>query len=100
MLAYNLKAGTDFNRVCGRALDVQTASGYMIHKDFLDTLINHYTVTQPQLEITRGRETRFICDQSWKVLQPHHTWLFFKQRIGKQRKSYSDIEKSMKDYGV
>jgi hypothetical protein len=45
-------------------------------------------------------DTKYTCDQSWKTLQEKDNWYCFKTRIGKQRKSYSDIQKTDVDYNV
>jgi glycosyl transferase family 25 len=100
MLSYNLHGKGEFNKVCGRALDVQTTSGYMIHKDFLDKLINLYKKTTPLLIKTNATVERYVCDQSWKSLQPQSRWFYFNQRLGIQRPSHSDIENNYTDYGI
>ena len=69
MLSYNLHRGERFNEVCGRVFNAQTASGYMIHKDFLDKLIDVYKEAVPKLIESHGKDMSYVCDQSWKVLQ-------------------------------
>jgi len=99
MLSYFLKQGAPYNKVCGRALDTQTTAGYMIHKTFLDKLIDCYKAAIPHLiEGGRDAESKYACDQSWKVLQPNYRWFYFNQRIGRQRPGFSDIEKNFVDY--
>ena len=41
----------------------------MIHKDFLDKLIDVYKEAVPKLIESHGKDMSYVCDQSWKVLQ-------------------------------
>ena len=41
----------------------------------------------------------YSCDQYWKKLQPISDWFYFLERIGKQRKSYSNLGLAVADYG-
>ena len=79
--------------------DAQTTSGYIVQAHYYDTLINCWEEALKKFEET-GDEAQYTCDQSWKVLQAKDKWYCFKTRIGKQRKSYSDIQKGTIDYKV
>jgi glycosyl transferase, family 25 len=79
--------------------DAQTASGYIVQSHYYDTLIDTWTKAIQMFEQT-GDDTKYTCDQSWKPLQEKDQWFCFKTRIGKQRKSYSDIQKDEVDYEV
>lgn len=99
MLSYNLIRGEPYNSTVGYARDVQTASGYIVHKRFYDKLINLYEWALPRL-IQTQRHWLFMNDAVWKRLQLRSEWFYFLTRIGRQRPSYSDLELRDVDYGV
>ena len=91
MLSYNLHSyeecpDTPFVK---RVKDAQTASGYIVHGDYLDTLIQLYETTLPLLEKT-GHHWLYANDRSWTMLQGQDKWYAFSKRIGKQIDGYSD----------
>lgn len=100
MLAYNVNEwqNTEFPFL-KKALNVQTASAYIVHKRFYDSLIQLYEEAIPTLEKT-GIHWVYANDQIWKQLQPANAWYCFSQRLGRQRPSYSDNSESFQDYGV
>ena len=79
--------------------DAQTTSGYIVNSHYYDVLINQWEYAVKMFEET-GDESTWTCDQSWKPLQAKDNWYCFKMRIGKQRKSYSDIQKGVVEYHV
>jgi glycosyl transferase family 25 len=79
--------------------DAQTTSGYIVQSHYYDKLINQWENAIKLFEETND-DTKYTCDQSWKSLQEKDNWYCFKTRIGKQRKSYSDIQKEIIDYNV
>lgn len=79
--------------------DAQTASGYIIQSHYYDTLIAQWEYAIKMFEETNN-DAKYTCDQSWKPLQEKDNWYCFKMRIGKQRESYSDIQKGIVDYNV
>ena len=79
--------------------DAQTASAYIINSSYYDTLIDTWEKAIVMFELTND-ETKYICDQSWKPLQVKDNWYCFKNRIGKQRPSHSDLQNGFVDYGV
>jgi GR25 family glycosyltransferase involved in LPS biosynthesis len=99
MLSYNLNAFVPHSPHLLKVLDCQTASGYIVHSRFYDTLINLYETAMPALEKT-GRHWDYANDQVWKQLQPKAAWYAFKTRLGKQRPSFSDNSGSHTDYGI
>jgi glycosyl transferase family 25 len=100
MLSYNVNEwkDTEFPFV-KKALNVQTASAYIVHKRFYDSLIRLYEEAIPTLERT-GIHWIYANDQIWKQLQPANVWYCFSRRLGRQRPSYSDNSESFQDYGV
>jgi len=99
MLGYNLKKYNDFNDYLVKVVEAQTASAYIVHERFYDTLINLYERTLPELIQTQIWDL-YANDQVWKSLQPRSRWYAFRTRIGKQRMSYSDTTGKMEEYGV
>ena len=79
--------------------DAQTASAYIVQSHYYDTLINHWEKSLKLFEETND-DTKYTCDQSWKELQNKDNWYCFKNRIGKQRQSYSDIQKGIVNYNI
>ena len=74
-----------------RIIDAQTTSGYIVNSEYYDKLIEEWEYAVKMFEET-DNESIYTCDQSWKKLQEKDEWYCFKLRIGKQRKSYSDIQ--------
>jgi hypothetical protein len=101
MLSANLiRAETTNYNGLYKVIDAQTTSGYMLSKEFATILLENYKKGSYLLEIsykenvgkTPKYEGKYAVDQYWKLLQPSHKWYIFNPKIGKQRKSYSDIE--------
>jgi GR25 family glycosyltransferase involved in LPS biosynthesis len=93
MLSYNLQKKHPeqvLQDVVTRALDVQTTSGYLVHRRFYAPLVSLWKENLPQL-IATGEHWNYALDQSWKRLQPEAQWFCMTPRIGMQRASYSDI---------
>jgi glycosyl transferase family 25 len=67
-----------------RIVNSQTASGYMVNGDYLDTLIELYEWSCPLLEETK-EHWNYANDQCWKELQKKNKWFNFIEIIGKQR---------------
>lgn len=99
MLAYNLHEKEPYDDQIGYARQAGTASGYIVHKDFYDTIINLYEWALPRLIQTK-EHMKYMNDTVWYNLQPFSEWFYFIRRIGRQRKSYSDLEQRLVEYGV
>jgi glycosyl transferase, family 25 len=98
MLGCNLMKAYMFDDQLYKVLEAQTTSGYIVHSRMYDKLIETFTKNIPILEKTKAHEAH--CDQCWKVFQPEGRWFTFRNRIGIQRLSYSDIENRVVSYGV
>jgi GR25 family glycosyltransferase involved in LPS biosynthesis len=98
MISYNLirYVTTPYNCIL-KALDVQTASGYIVNKKYYSKLIDLYEVAIPLLEQT-GQHWIYANDQIWKQYQEKDNWYCFSTRIGRQLPGYSDISKSQVNY--
>jgi glycosyl transferase, family 25 len=99
MLSYNLFKSEPYNERFGRALDVHTASGYIVHSRFYDTLIA--TMEEGyRLYCETGAHWLYMNDQFWKRLQPTCRWYYSLLRVGKQRAGYSDLGQKFIDNGI
>ena len=100
MLGYNLQRSEPTEHpFLIKALEVQTASAYIVNERFYDKLITLYEDVIPKLEKT-DMHWLYANDQAWKVLQPTSLWYCLSRRIGKQRPSFSDNTLRFDDYGV
>jgi hypothetical protein len=99
MLSYNLLAGEPYDTIVGYARNAQSASGYIVHRRFYDTLIENLEYGLTQLRAT-GEHWNYTNDQVWKRLQSNSEWFYFRVRLGKQRAGYSDLAGHYVDYGV
>lgn len=80
-----------------RILCAQTASGYILHRDYLPTLLHNFQESCQNLE-KNGKSSWGCLDMHWKRLQPQGKWFAYHTRIGYQYESYSDIEKYVANY--
>jgi glycosyl transferase, family 25 len=99
MLSYKLQQQEPYNETFGRVLEVETASGYIVHSRFYDRLIDTLQEGLALFEQHPHAHWLYINDQYWKRLQPNSVWLYSLKRIGKQRASYSDLGLHHVDYG-
>jgi glycosyl transferase family 25 len=99
MLSYSLCQHEPIDFLIGRTKSVQTASGYIVHRRFYDTLIATLEDGLALLKETGDVHT-YINDQYWKRVQPDYVWYYFRNRIGIQRPSYSDLLNRPVNYGV
>ena len=101
MISYNLIDSIDSEEYpfLTRALDVQTASGYIINQHYYDKIINLFEYAAPLLEQT-GEHWNYANDQVWKQFQTNDKWYCTKTRIGRQRLSYSDNNNTVSFYGT
>jgi GR25 family glycosyltransferase involved in LPS biosynthesis len=99
MLSYNLHESEPHNEIVGYARNAATASGYVVHRDYYDTLIGLYEWALPQL-IETGAHWIYMNDVIWGRLQAYDEWFYFLVRLGRQRKSYSDLQERVVEYNV
>lgn len=81
-----------------RIRKAHTSSGYLIHKDYLLTLADCLWTAVPLLEST-GQHWLYTIDQVWVSLMEKDEWYRFTTRVGKQRKSFSDLGGCVVDRG-
>jgi len=80
--------------------NAQTASGYMVSKEFAPILLQNFKEGYKLLEQNYDKHNSYAIDQYWKLLQPISQWYMFEPKLGKQRASYSDIQNGIVDYNV
>ena len=77
-----------------------TASGYIIHRSFAPKILETFMEASYRLNESNCSQAEYAHDVLWKRLQQSGKWFALKPLIGKQRASYSDIEKRHVDYNV
>jgi glycosyl transferase family 25 len=100
MMSYNSYGSENHDETFDRALNVQTTSGYIVHSRFYETLINRWQEGVNKFIEHPQEPGNYCCDQYWKPLQAVSEWYIYKNRIGRQRVGFSDIEKMVVFYGV
>ena len=87
-----------------RVFDGQTASGFLITRDFAPKLVECLTESTQLLEDwykkTGEKKHEYCNDIYWKKLQPISNWYIVYPKTGVQRESYSDNEYKVTNYGV
>ena len=100
MLSYNLNEFLEIdNSVVNKILFSQTASGYIVNSNYYNVLIELYEWAMPLLMSTR-QHWIYANDIVWEKYQRNDNWVYFKNRIGKQRAGFSDNSNNYSDYGV
>ncbi len=95
---------SEYNTYLDKVEDCQTASGYIIKIKYIPKLLE---IWKKDMEYRKNNnvvegsdlERNTCIDQSWKLLQ-NENWFITKPILGKQRASYSDIQKGFVDYNV
>jgi len=76
-----------------KILNAQTASGYMLNRNFAESLLENYNAGASLLARHPDQMEKYAIDQYWKLLQPQSNWYIFNPKLGKQRNSYSNIQR-------
>lgn len=100
MISYNTKILKDSEYpFLKKVIDSQTMSGYIVNQHYYDILIECLEKSCYFLEKTRIVQV-YACDIAIKELQKKDNWYQTTKRLGKQRESYSDIEKKNVNYNL
>ena len=99
MLSYNMRQSEPYNEMFGKVIEVQTASGYIVHSRFYDNLINRMEEGLILFKNNPNDGHLFINDEYWKPLQPISKWYYSLKRVGLQRPSFSNLMKYDVNYG-
>jgi GR25 family glycosyltransferase involved in LPS biosynthesis len=82
-----------------KILNSQTASGYLVKKEYIPRLLKIYENDMNNY-IKTGKWGNYYVDQSWKVLQKTDNWYSFYPPVGIQSGSLSDIETGLPKVGL
>lgn len=97
-LAYNDYQSAPIDEAVRLAINVQTASAYIVSKAAMPVLIKTFQESASKLAQGLPAE-RWAIDQNWKQHQGEGKRFFISNpRLGKQRPSYSDIENCVVNY--
>jgi len=99
MISYNIQQAeqTPQYPFLKKVIEAQTASGYIVHRQFYDKIIELYEWAIPLLRDTK-EHWNYANDQCWKRLQPTAKWYCFTERCGRQRAGYSDNSEKFEDH--
>lgn len=97
MFGFAIVKSEPYNNVVCRGIDVQSATGYLVHSRFYDVLIDTFRKAIPLL-ISTGKHWLYTNDQSWKCLQPTSQWFCMNVKLGRNRPGYSDLGGCFIDY--
>jgi GR25 family glycosyltransferase involved in LPS biosynthesis len=101
LLAYNDYYKFLFNQIDNskliKILRAQTTSGYIIKRQYIQTLINKYQEAVNDMT-TNGVKHENHIDQYWTQLQSRDNWQAIYPAIGFQYSNYSDIEEKYTQY--
>jgi len=88
---------TNFNKTLYKVEFAMAPSAYLVHSQFYDTLIKKFEECLPKL-IETNEQGAYALDVCWADLQPKSKWYLFKEKKGKQKASYSNIQKTQVNY--
>mgnify|MGYP001809878050 FL=1 len=87
-----------------RVFESQSAAGYLVKRSYAPKLLSAFANAVPPFEKSFHLEprtwsiSRFAADVVWKKLQYEDRWFIYAPIFGRQRNSYSDIEKKITNY--
>ena len=81
-----------------RIMRGQTLSGYAVTRKYAPVLLDNFKKGVEMLETYGFSVHEYCIDIHIQKLQPTDRWYFYEPRIGKQMESYSDIERTVKQY--
>jgi len=83
-----------------KLINAQTTSSYLTTREYvIKYLLENFIIGKYLLE-NNNKPELYAIDQYWKLLQKEHNWYCFNPKLGKQRESYSDIQKGIVNYEV
>jgi hypothetical protein len=103
MLAGNIHKAESTNILAiYKAHKVLTTSSYIITREFASVLkelwLQHMPLLEEEYKTSENKPKEYCIDVVWTKIQPRNRCYIFIPKIGKQRKSYSDIENIVTDY--
>jgi glycosyl transferase family 25 len=97
-LQYNLKIAEEKDELIGLAKKSYTSAGYLINKRIIKDFRDKLEIDTKKL-IETGEHWNYAIDVSWHTFQYNRNVYYFKERVGKQRASYTDLGKEYVDRG-
>jgi glycosyl transferase family 25 len=89
-LQYNLINFEEKDELIGLAKKSYTSAGYLINKRIIKDFRDKLEIDTKKL-IETGEHWNYAIDVSWHTFQYNRNVYYFKERVGKQRASYSDF---------
>ena len=83
---------------CARVFYCQTTTGYVVKKQYYDTLISNFKESVQNLMRNPDNRREFALDIYWKRLQLRDFWYMITPPTVTQYESYSDIESKIVNY--
>ena len=83
---------------CARVLQCQTTTGYIVKREYYDTLISNFKESVHNLIKHPDNTREFALDIYWKRLQLQDFWYMIIPATVTQYESYSDIEERTVNY--
>jgi GR25 family glycosyltransferase involved in LPS biosynthesis len=87
------------NDFCVRVQNIQTTTGYIVKKEYYDTLLSNFKEGVALLIREPDKKKQFSIDIYWKSLQSRDRWYLLIPLSVIQYYDYSDIEEKVMDYG-
>jgi hypothetical protein len=106
LLAYSLRVAAPVSNNLIRVLSSFGCAAYVITRSFGYELVKRFLTTHELVEKHKHTVSRNAAnalwgnDVLWCELQANRNVFAFNPRLGKQRKSYSNIQEEITDYGV
>ncbi len=94
----NLPPYEKIDNICVKVTKCQTTTGYLVHKNYYDILINNYREGINNLIKEPHNHRFYAIDKYWFRLQEKDLWYLIIPLTVVQREDYSDIEKRITDY--
>lgn len=85
------------NKTCIKIMNCQTTTGYIVRKEYYDTLIDNYK-TGIQNLLKEPTNPLYKIDKHWFKLQRRDNWFLLIPLTIVQREDYSDIEKKVTNF--
>lgn len=103
LCSYNqLEASDTEHTFLKRVRSSMTASSYLVTREYAPTLraclVEGLHLAVQEEEQTRMKTSQYMNDVYWMKLMKQDTWLCYYPRLGKQRPSYSDLQRHFTEY--
>ena len=93
----NMIPYTPINNNCIKIHNCQTTTGYIVKKEYYDTLINNYKSGIQKL-MKESTNNAYKIDKYWFSLQRQDNWYLIIPLSVVQKEDYSDIEKKITNF--